>query len=54
MNRALYLVIAPAFLIAGIYLGLFYGKVIPRWVAFSVGGLCALLLLLQSLRHNKK
>lgn len=45
MNRAFLIVIAPAILVGALALAMNYGQVVPRWVAFSVAGVAATVLL---------
>lgn len=50
MNRAFYIVISPAILVAAVYLAMNYGRVVPRWLAFSVAAACGVALLAQVAR----
>jgi len=50
MNRSFYIVISPAILVAAVYLAMNYGRLVPRWLAFSVAGVAAIAFLVQVAR----
>jgi len=50
MNRSFYIVISPAILVAAVYLAMNYGRLVPRWLAFSVAGVAVAALLVQAAR----
>lgn len=54
MNRAFFIVIAPAVLVAAAYLAVHYGRVVPPWLAYSVAGACVVLLLARTIAHRRR
>ena len=52
MNRSFFIVIAPARLVAAAYLGIYYGHVVPRWLAFSVAGAGVVVLLIRAVTRR--
>jgi membrane protein implicated in regulation of membrane protease activity len=52
MNRAFLIIIAPAILVGALSVAMNYGKVVPRWVAFSVAGVAAVALLWQVVKSR--
>ena len=50
MNRAFYIIVAPAVLIAAAYLAVFYGRIVPRPVAFGVAAVALAAIVVQQLR----
>ncbi|GEM_PF-5125160 len=50
MNRAFYIVIAPAVLVAAAYLGMNYGRLVPLPAALAVGGVALVALSIGFLR----
>jgi VIT1/CCC1 family predicted Fe2+/Mn2+ transporter len=52
MNRAFYIVIAPAVLVAAAYLGMNYGQLVPLPVALAVGALALVAMGIGLLRRK--
>lgn len=53
MNRSFFIVIAPAVLVAAIYLGIYYGHAVPRWPAFSIAGASVVALLVRVITRRR-
>ena len=50
MNRAFFIIVAPAILVAAAYLAVFWGKIVPAWLAFGVAGVAILSLVIHVFR----
>ena len=50
MNRAFYIIAAPAVLVAAAYLAVFYGRVVPRPLALGVAAVALVAIVVQQLR----
>lgn len=52
MNRAFFIVIPPAVLVAAAYLAVNYGQIVPRWVAYGAAGAAVIALVWGLLRRG--
>lgn len=52
MNRAFYIIVAPAVLVAAAYLAVFYGRVVPRPLALGVAALALVAIVFQQIRNR--
>jgi hypothetical protein len=52
MNRAFLIVLAPALLVGALALAMNYGRLVPRWVAFTVAAVALTTLLWQMARKR--
>ena len=51
MNRAFYIIFAPAIIVAAFFTAMSYGRVLPRWVGFAamaLGTVAAIALAVRS------
>ena len=54
MNRAFFIVLVPAVLVAAAYTAVFYGKVVPRPLALGVAAIAVVALLVGRFRQQSK
>ncbi len=50
MNRAFFIVVVPAILIAAAYLAVYWGKIVPASVAWTVAAIAVIGVIIKTLR----